>query len=307
MNRLPYQLALRYCSGLHQRGVALLIVLWVLVLLSIVSGTLALLARAENLESRTLFDDARARMGALGGIQRAVFEMRNPDLESKWIPDGRPYTFPLGDAEVSVSITDETGKLDLNSAPESTKLSLLVGHGVEPTQAQAIVDAIEDWRDPDDFVRPAGGEEGEYAAAGLPWAPPNAAFSTVEELQQVLGMTYELYSQIEPAVTVFSGRGEINAAYAPAEALVSFEDVDAQTALDLISQRQEFDNTNQQPITLPNGAVAVAQGGGLTFSVVSTATLNNGAWSQVEGTFRLGTDLLGRPYRIVRWQEGVSE
>lgn len=307
MNRLTRQPGIGFYVGQQNRGVALLIVLWVLVLLSIVSGTLALLARAENLESRTLFDDTKARMGALGGIQRAVFEMRNPDLESKWIPDGRPYAFPLGDAEVSVSITDETGKLDLNSATEATKLSLLVGHDVEPNQAQAIVDAIEDWRDPDDFVRPAGGEEGEYAAAGLSWAPPNAAFATVEELQQVLGMTYELYSRIEPAITVFSGRGEINAAYAPVEALVSFEDVDVQTATDLIGLRQESDSSNPLPITLPNGAVAIAQGGGLTFSVVSRATLNNGAWSQVEGTFRLGTDLLGRPYRIVRWQEGVSE
>lgn len=291
----------------RQAGVALLIVLWVLVLLSIVSGTLALLARAENLEARTLFDDSRARMGALAGVQRAVFEMRNPDLETKWIPDGRPYTFQLGDAEISVEITDETGKLDLNSTPENIKLNLFVGHGMDPAAAQALVDAIEDWRDPDDFVRPNGAELGEYEAAGLPWGPPNAAFSTVEELQQVMGMTYELYRQIEPAITVFSGRGDINAAYAPAEALQAFQDVDSQTAQDLISQRQEFDNTNAQPITLPDGSTAIPQGGGLTFSVISKATLNNGAWTQVEGTFRLGTDLLGRPYRIVRWQEGVSE
>ncbi len=290
-----------------QQGVALLIVLWVLVLMSIVSGTLALLARAENLEARTLFDDSRARMGSLAGIQRAVYEMRNPDLETKWIPDGRPYTFTLGDAEVEVSLTDETGKLDLNSSPEGAKLNLLVGHGMDPVAAQALVDAIEDWRDPDDLVRPAGAEEGEYASAGLSWAPPNAAFATVEELQQVLGMPYEVYVQIEPALTVFSGRGEINAAFAPAEALLALPDIDPVSAQDIIAQRQQFDSTNLQPIDLPNGNVAIAQGGGLTFTVRSKATLNNGAWTQVEGTFRLGTDLLGRPYRIVRWQEGVSE
>ncbi len=294
-------------SNLLQQGVALLIVLWVLVLLSIISGTLALLARAENLEARTLFDDSRARMGALAGIQRAVFEMRNPDLETKWIPDGRPYVFTLGDSEISVAITDETGKLDLNSASEDTKLNLLIGNGVDPSEAQALVDAIEDWKDPDDFIRPNGAEEGEYAAAGLSWAPPNAAFATVEELQQVLGISYELYARIEPALTVFSGRAEVNPAYAPLEALRGFPEVDLETAQNLIFQRQEFDNSNIQPLTMPDGSIAVAQGGGLTFTVVAKATLNNGAWTQVEGTFRLGTDLLGRPYRIVRWQEGVSE
>ncbi len=297
------QLHLKY----RQRGVALLIVLWVLVLLTLVSGTLALLAKAENIEARTLFDDARARMGALGGIQRAVFEMRNPDLETKWIPDGRPYVFRLGEAEVSVAITDETGKLDLNSSTEDAKLNLLVGHGMDPVAAQALVDAIEDWKDPDDFVRPNGAEEGEYASAGLSWAPPNAAFATVEELQQVLGMSYQLYTQIEPALTVFSGRAEINPAFAPIEALRGLPEIDLDTAQNLILQRQQFDGTNIQPIDMPDGSVAVAQGGGLTFTVLSKATLNNGAWTQVEGTFRLGTDLLGRPYRIVRWAEGVSE
>lgn len=291
----------------QQHGVALLIVLWVLVLLSIISGTLALLAKAENLEARTLFDDSRARMGALAGIQRAVYEMRNPDLETKWIPDGRPYSFNLGDMEVTVALTDETGKIDLNSASEQVKLNLFMGHGLDPVSAQAIVDAIEDWRDPDEFIRPAGAEANEYDAAGLPWAPPNAAFATVEELQQVLGMTYALYSQIEPGITVFSGRGDVNAAFAPVESLLSFPDIDQSLAQQLMEQRSEFDGTNPQPITLPDGSTAIAQGGGLTFSVQARATLNNRAWTQVEGTFRLGTDLLGRPYRIVRWQEGVSE
>lgn len=292
---------------LHQQGVALLIVLWVLVLLSIVSGTLALLARAENLEARTLFDDSRARMGALAGIQRAVYEMRNPELETKWIPDGRPYVFNLGDMEISVALTDETGKIDLNSASEEIKLNLFMGHGLDIVAAQALVDAIEDWRDADEFVRPAGAEADEYASAGLPWAPPNAAFATVEELQQVLGMTYELYTRVEPAITVFSGRGDINPAFAPLEAMLSIPDLDASAITSIIEQRRQFDGSNLEPITLPNGDVAVAQGGGLTFSVQSRAVLNNKAWTQVEGTFRLGTDLLGRPYRIVRWQEGVSE
>lgn len=289
-----------------QSGVALLIVLWVLVLLTIVSGTLALLARAENLEARTLFDGSRARMGALAGFQRAVYEMRNPDLESKWIADGRVYEFPLGDMIVTLSLTDETGKLDMNSAPPEMILNLLTGHGLEESEAEALVDAIQDWRDPDEAVRPLGAEADEYLSAGYPWVPPNGPFGSVEEVQQVIGMSYELYKRIEPGITVFSGRGNINPAFAPQASLLSLPEMDVQSAADFINQRQQQTGLNREPLQLPDGSSVVAQGGGLTYSVKSRGTLNNRAYYQVEGTFRLGTDLLGRPFRIVRWREGVS-
>ena len=289
-----------------QTGVALLIVLWVLVLLTIVSSTLALLARSENLEARTLFDGSHARMGALAGFQRAVYEMRNPDLETKWIPDGRTYQFPLDDITVTVSLTDETGKLDMNSATPELMIRLFMGHGLDQAQAEQLADAIQDWRDPDDAVRPLGAEADAYESAGFSWVPPNGPFGTVEELQQVIGMTYELYERIEPGITVFSGRGNINAAFAPREALLALPEVDAFTADDIISQRQQQSGLDRQPILLPDGTSVIAQGGGLTYSVKARGTLNNRAYYQVEGTFRLGTDLLGRPFRVVRWREGVS-
>jgi len=188
----------RSCA--RQQGVALLIVLWVLVLLSIVSGTLALLARAENMEARTLFDGTRARMGAVAGINRAVFEMRNPDQASKWIADGRGYEFQLDDVLVTVEVTDESGKLDLNAATPELLYNLLFNHSNDAELSAAPVDAILDWRDPDDATRPLGAEADAYDASGLSWIPPNQPFVTVEELQQVLGMSYPLYRQIEPAL-----------------------------------------------------------------------------------------------------------
>jgi general secretion pathway protein K len=288
----------------RQRGIALLIVLWVLVLLSVVSGTLALLARAENLEARTLIDGTRARMGAMAGIQRAAMEMRNPDLETKWVADGRPYSFRLDDVEVVVEVTDETGKVDLNSAGPEALLNLFVNHGAEPQAAEALVDAVLDWRDPDEATRPLGAEADDYAAADLPWVPPNQPFVTVEELQQVLGMPYALYREVEPALTVFSGRGDINAGFAPLPALLSLPGMDPASAQALIDEREQQQGSQRQPLALPDGSTALAQGGGLTYSVRSRGTLNNGAFAQVEATFRLGTDLLGRPYRVVRWREG---
>jgi len=296
----------RHSAPRQQRGVALLIVLWVLVLLSIVSGTLALLARAENMEARTLFDGTRARMGAIAGINRAVFEMRNPDQASKWIADGRGYEFQLDDVLVTVEVTDESGKLDLNAATPELLYNLLFNHSNDAELSAALVDAILDWRDPDDATRPLGAEADAYDASGLSWIPPNQPFVTVEELQQVLGMSYPLYRQIEPALTVFSGRADVNAGFASVEALLALPQMDLAAAENLVAERRQQTGTDRQPLVLPDGSTALAQGGGLTYSVRSRGTLNNGAFAQVEATFRLGTDLLGRPFRVVRWREGVG-
>lgn len=294
-------------SGPHwQRGVALLIVLWVLVLLSIVSGTLALLARAENVEARTLFDGERARMGALAGVNRAVLEMRIPDQDGKWIPDGRAYQFRLDDTSVTVEITDETGKLDLNSADPEYLFNLFLNHSDDEQLAKTLVDAILDWRDPDNAARPLGAEADAYDAAGLSWVPPNRPFVTVEEVQQILGMSYALYKQLEPALTVFSGRKVVNANFASEDALLALPQMDRAAAQDLVEQRRQQTGLDRQPLLLPDGSLVVAQRGGLTYSVRSRGVLNNGAFAQVEATFTLGTDLLGRPFRVLRWREGVD-
>src|SRR5690606_22102122 len=119
-------------------------------------------------------------------------EMRLPDPTIRWIADGRPYVFQLDEADIEVQITDESGKLDLNIADEMTLVNFLKGKGQEEEQAIALAQAIIDWRDPDDQAQPFGAEDGDYRSAGYPYGAKDAYFDTVAELQQVMGMDYEL-------------------------------------------------------------------------------------------------------------------
>lgn len=287
----------------QQRGVALILVMWLLVLITILIGTFSILARSENLEARNVFDTVRARAAAEAAMHRAAFEMRNPDLETKWIADGRIYKFQLGDALVELSIIDETGKIDINSASGEDLAALFESQDVPPDDALRIADAIQDWRDGDNLPRPQGAEEDDYLAAEYPYTPRDGPFSTVEELQQVLGVGYELYNKVESAITVFTGRADVNLRYAP-EAVLLSQGYTPEEIQDFIHQREEQSGFSQDPITTPDGQVVVAQGGGLTYSIVARATLPNGAFSDLRATIRLGSDFIGRPFRIVRWQEG---
>src|SRR4029077_17167293 len=130
--------------------------------------------------------------------------------------------------------TDESGKIDINSAGDDILQQLFVSIGMSPDQAGQLSPAIQDWRAPDDLERPHGAEASEYKSAGLSYVPRNAPFQTVSEVQQVLGMNYELYSRIEPAITIYAGGAEPNAAYAPLEALLALPGMTPELAQQII-------------------------------------------------------------------------
>lgn len=294
---------------LRQRGVALVLVLWSIALMAVLLGSFALIAHTENLESRHVFDTVTARYDAQVGLERAVYELRNADPAQRWVADGRPYEFDFDGARVSVELTDESGKIDINSADPTVLVSLFLTVGVDFDRAEALVDAIQDWKDADDLPLPKGAEVAEYKAAGMSYGPRNAPFQTVSEIQQVLGMDYDLYSRIEPAITIYGSGGQPNAAFAPIEALRALPNMTDDYARQIIAQRQSMipGQPGAQPLLLPDGTPIVANGGGLTYSVKSRAVLPNGVSTVLEASIRLGgVGSSGRPYTVLRWRDGET-
>ena len=296
-------------SRARQRGVALLLVLWAMALLAIVLGGFVLVARTETLQSRFLLDATRARYASEAGISRAAYELRRADPLTRWVADGRPYKVMFDDAEVEIALIDESGKIDFNVADEVLLLQLFLSIGVEEPRARSLVDAIMDWRDPDDLVRANGAEERDYEAAGLSYKPTNFGFQTVGEVQQVLGMTWELFEQLEPYITVYSRNPQPNAAFAAPLVLQAMAGMTPGLAQQLVEQRWQLDPQQlaATPLVLPDGTPLVAAGGGLTYTVRAKATLPNGTWTLLDATIRLGGPPGGRAYSILRWREGSAE
>jgi general secretion pathway protein K len=313
----------------RQRGIAFVLVLWVIAMLSIILGSFSLMARTENLQSRHLFDSTQARYAAEAGLNLAVYELRKSDPLERWVGDGRPYRFAYGDAEIEVQITDDSGKIDLNSVCNSggqtlnaaasaggpaAGLGLLVNlfasRGGVLEQAQALAAAVADWCDPDDETQLNGAEINEYKAAGLAYGPKNAPFDTVSELQQVLGMNYALYEKVEPSLTIYSGRSQPSSGYASADTLrAMYPDASPEELEQLVQLRQQTAAQDMATagILAPDGSPIVAGGGGLTYSVKSRAKLPNGASTILDATIRMGgINAAGRPYVILRWRDGEA-
>jgi general secretion pathway protein K len=288
----------------RQRGVALILVLWMSVLLAIVVGSFAIVARTETLQASQLYNGLQARLAAEAGLHRAVYELRRPILEERWFSDGRPYRFRYNNAEVEVRVIDESGKIDINVADELLLERLFASIGVEDEEERLLlVDAIMDWRDPDDLIRMNGAEDDDYRSAGYPYGAKDGPFDTVSEVQQVMGMNYERFRAIEPAITIHAGRPQPEPAFAPREVLMVLEGMTPEFADEFIAQREQNVELGVPLPVLPDGTEAISRSGGYTFTVEVRATLPSGIWSALEVTVRMGGPPGARPFRILRWNE----
>lgn len=293
-----------------QNGIALVMVLWVSVLIAVLLASFSLSARVEALQGRNLLDGTRARYAAEAGLHRAAYELRSTSPELRWVADGRVYPMEFEGAEIEIELYDETGKIDLNVSDPVLLGALFESGGLSKPDADALAAAVVDWRDPDDLISPNGAEEGEYKAADRNYKPRNAPFETVSELQQVLGMSFELYRELEPSLTIYSGRAQPNPAFASPEVLALIPGMNPDLVQMFVQQRQQAiggPGPSGLPLALPDGSPVVAQGGGLTYTIRSRATLPGGATAGLEATVRLGASMVARrPFRIVRWRDGES-
>ena len=290
----------------RQNGIALVLVLWVLLLLTIITGSFALMARMDRLEANALLFGTQARLSAEAAINLAVLALRDPDELSRMRSDGRVYQQEIEGVLLEVSAIDERGKVDINAADELTLANLFIGNGMEPGEAELLAAAVLDWRDEDELERVNGAEEDAYFAAGLGIGPANRQFMMTEELLQVIGMQYELYRKIEPGITTFSRAAQPDPAFAPVEALMAMPDITYDEAVNFVQQRNSQQAGESLGTELPNGLVVMEQGRGVTYSINARATMPNGVWEQLQTTIRLGGNQNGNPYRVLRWREGFQ-
>ena len=287
-----------------QRGIALVLVLWVIILVTITSGAYALMARMDQLEANALLSGTRARMIAEAGIHLTAVQLRDNDDLMRPVADGRIYQMTLDGVQLEIGITDERGKLDINASDEPTMALFFANHGLDMGEAELLAAAVMDWRDPDEIERVNGAEIDTYLNAGLEVGPANRPFMMIDELLQVIGMPYNLYRAIEPGITVFSRSATPDPAYAPVEALLALPDIGPEDAQEFVNQRMTLEPGDNSGVALPDGQVIMAQGRGLTYSIHAKATMPNGVWEQLEATIRLGGSQTGMPFRVLRWREG---
>ena len=185
-------------------GVALVVVLWAVTLISAAMlGLAALLQRQLGQEVAGL-QNARAILVAESGIQmvlnpqigRADVEQASQQLSAQlsqgWRVNGREI--PVHFSVKTEDFVGEEGKLNLNYLlrPGNEVLArrvlqnLFAGWEVNLATSQRVIDCLLDWVDADSLTQPQGAEADDYGKQKM--APPrNGALERLDELEKVMG------------------------------------------------------------------------------------------------------------------------
>ncbi|NJD57154.1 MAG: general secretion pathway protein GspK [Nitrospirae bacterium] len=198
-----------------EHGIALMMVLWVLVLLSIISMNFLASTRWGSASVRNFKEDTQAYYLALSGFQEAVnYLTADKDLSvdfldgegTFWIDSETPPItgkHTTEDGEYEIRISDENGRININFATEDRLAKLFSYCGVKQEDLNVVIDSIMDWKDPDSEHHLSGAEDDYYEALPEPYKAKNSIFDVPEELALVKGMKPEyLYGTGEGSIAV---------------------------------------------------------------------------------------------------------
>lgn len=184
------------------RGVALIMVLWMVAALSIAvmgivhamrSETRVLLAQRQMLQ-------LQARGEAVVALMLQELSLSQPAGQLPWAK--RTVVFDGQTAQVEMWSVN--GWVDVAQAsPALLQTLFATAGGVGSAQAKALAQAVVKWREPD-------------AVSGA-----ESRMNVVEDLMRVPGMSYDLYARLRPLVFAHAqGVGKVNPAAAPLDVLV---------------------------------------------------------------------------------------
>ena len=290
--------------GRFERGIALILVLWVITLLAVIAGSFVYGARSTALTAGNLVSIARARALADAGAHRGLYELARPASDAeRWLADGGAHEFSLDEGEIRLVMRAESAKIDLNTANDALLKGLLLSAGLDEEGANKLLDAILDWRDADDLTHPQGAERDQYEAAGMPYIPANAPFKTVSELQSVIGVAPGVYRKLAGALTVFSKQPGINSTLASRQVLLALPDVTEENVDAYLAGREEMLSAGQAPLPFPQATGFESGANTQVYNLRSIAKASDGTQFVREAVVKVAQDPK-RPFTLLLWQEG---
>jgi general secretion pathway protein K len=286
-------------SAIAEKGIALLMVLWVLTILMVLVLSFSYMTRTETYATLSFKEGTEKKLLSEAGIERGILELfyRNANKAQAitlvgyevWKIDDTSYKDKMGEGEYSVRIIDESGKIDINAMTDANSdmlRNLLKNLGVQEEEVNTIVDSMLDWKDADDLHHLSGAEDDYYMSLPNPYKAKNANFDTLEELLLVKGMTSEiLYGNKEKKgiidlLTIYSRTKKINVNSAPKEVLMAIPGITPEIADSIISFREHDEIKNVGDAGIPSESL-----GYITFLDSYTYTIDS---SGIKGNAKTG-------------------
>jgi len=293
-------------AGADETGFALIAVLWGGMLISAIAAAFAFGARVETRLATLALDHARAGAIADAGVRAGIYALLAPGAIAGWKSDGAAHELRLHGGRARVTLSPASARIDLNRAPdELLRAAVEAAAAGTDVDAEALAEAIHDWRDAGHEPRAAGAEDRDYAAAGLPYGARDAAFADVRELAEVLGVTRELAPRLVRLFTVHSGQPWVDPSAASATVLAAIPDLDPRLLEEFLAARATRRAAGESaPVEMVHGhSRHLASSRAMTVEVLAEGITDNGARAARRVMVRPTPRRRDRPWLVVDWRD----
>ena len=243
-----------------ERGVALILVMFVIATLSILVLEFMHSTRINLYIAGNIADGMKSYYLARSGIAvaaGALFDDIQDDKEDHlwegWAEERPPA--PGGEGWVSVEIADENSKFNVNRLVRKSGLPDSIRQEVFRKMLEnleldtELVNAIIDWIDEDEEAINGGMEDAVYGYSTSPIDPypsKNAKLLSLDELTLINGFTDEIFQKLKPYITIYGDQklniNTVNEKVLKAYVKVLSDEKDTDPVQDLINWRNEEDN-----------------------------------------------------------------
>ncbi len=195
----------------HNRGIALVSVLWLLLLLSGLAATVSYIARVNAMLARHAFDLARAQAAADAAIVNTISRLADeqasrhpqPGVSESWTFDSMPVT---------MVVSSEGGRIDVNTAGDELLRAFMQTQGVSADIASTLLQQLRAWQ---------GIVTGTTTNSNS--SVHSRSLETIDELRELPGWREQNLNCWSAALTVYSGRPDIAVPDATPGALAALE------------------------------------------------------------------------------------
>jgi general secretion pathway protein K len=203
-----------------RRGAILLLILVMIVVMGAILTQFTEKGLSEIAGEGYYVERDRLRITAYGALETTLAVLADfIAIERRLQAPAQGWSDPMGWAavdfgdrvQITVSFTDHTSRLPLNSLDEGTLYLLFDEMGISPDDSLLLTNCLLDWIDEDDETRIDGAESDEYSFRDMPHRAANRPIRKLDELRVIEG--FDLY--------FFDDDGRPNALYDTFAAMVS--------------------------------------------------------------------------------------
>ena len=285
-----------------QRGMALVIVLWIVALLSVQVVIFNASVRGAAVLAGNEMAMARGEALIAAAVEMAAARLLEADPSRRWIADGGMREVALGGARLRIAVYDENARIDINLADTTLLASLLRQTMARPSEAEALAARIVEWRDGrrERGDKPPGNAMGQTQQL----RPPDARgpFLDAADLGRVPGMA-TLAMVLAPILTIYSRNGRINYKTASQEVLRALPGANPTDVDRALEQRVKGGPASLGvPQLLAGSANWIFQEAGPAYSIViDVGGTEPPVIGKAEVIIMLDTDP-SAPFRILGWR-----